>query len=150
MNTLIAIVCFVLSLAGVDVGSHTVVDRIRIDGADTLYSKVVARPDVTRFECVHSASGQCYYSVYPRQCTSRSAAVSAATRTQGCRSQPLERFVLATGDSRQIAALPGFRLCVSAEQDIAAAGCEVPELLAYRGGVQRVAGPKTRPMAQRG
>ena len=134
MNTLIAIVCFVFSLFGVDLGSRTIVDRIHVDGADTLYSKVVAQPGVTRFECLHSASGQCYYTVYPRACapTSVSATGSARMRTNGCLSRPVERFALATGDSRRIPALPGSRLCVSAEARITGSECDAPEMIAAR------------------
>ena len=134
MNTLIAIVCFVFSLFGVDLGSRTIVDRIHVDGADTLYSKVVAQPGITRFECVHSASGQCYYTVYPRACSSTPVPASASTglRARDCLSNPVERFALATGDSRRIPALPGSRLCVSAEARITESDCDAPEMIAAR------------------
>ena len=132
MNTFIAIVCFVLSLFGVDIGSHTFVDRIRADGADTLYSKVVAQPDATRFECVRSASGQCYYTVFPRECTPASASGPAGTRTEDCLSKPVLRFALANGGSRRIPALHGLRLCVSAAAGSVGPDCNLPELMASR------------------
>ena len=58
MDTLLAIVFFALSLFGIDIGSQTRIDHIRSNGTDILYSKVVAKPAVTRFECVRSGSGR--------------------------------------------------------------------------------------------
>ena len=134
MKTFLAIIMYSLSLFGIDIGSHTFVDRIRVDGADTLYSKVVTQPTGTRFECLRSESGQCYYTVYPRDCTPTSTPTSASAdpRAQHCLSKPVEHFALAKGDSRQIPALHGFRLCVSAEAGSVGPDCDMPELMAAR------------------
>ena len=124
MQVLIAAVYAVLALFGSDLGSQTFIDRIRVDGADVLVSKVVTQPVVTRFECVRSASGRCYYTVFRRDCASTPAA--AGTRRDGCRSTPVTRFALDKGDLRRIPALPAFRLCVSDEASIATADCRPP------------------------
>ncbi|MDB6164301.1 MAG: hypothetical protein JWL98_1733 [Xanthomonadaceae bacterium] len=118
MNALSTLLYFVLSLFGVDLGSHVYIDRIRADGTDTLYSKVVAQPTVTRFECLRSASGQCYYTVFASDC-----AASGSTSAAECVRKPVEHFALARGGIRQIAALPTFRLCVSSEAGIARPDC---------------------------
>src|SRR5687768_12565516 len=132
MDTLLAIVFHALSLFGIDLGSHTRVDRVRTNGSDILYSKVVARPTVTRFECVRSASGQCYYTVYPRDCMpkARAQAASASARKRHCQSRPIEQFALAKGGSRQIATLHGVGLCVSAEAGSTSSDCAAPEAIA--------------------
>ena len=126
---LMALFYFVLSLFGVDVGGSTFVHRSSANGADILYSKATAQAGVARFECVRSASGQCHYTVYPGDCTRG----PAATRnSDGCRSEPVDRFVLADGDSRQIAGLHDFRLCVSAEGGEPAPDCAAGTRIAAR------------------
>jgi hypothetical protein len=132
MDTLLAIVFFALSLFGIDIGSQTRIDHIRSNGTDILYSKVVAKPAVTRFECVRSASGRCYYTVYPRDCMPKAGATpaSASARSRHCQSRPIERFALAKGDSRQVSLLRGIDLCVSAEAGNARADCVAPDTAA--------------------
>ena len=122
MNILIAAVYTVLALFGSDLGSQTFVDRIHVDGNEVLVSKVVTQPVVTRFECVRSASGRCYYTLVPRDCASTS--TSSGTRADGCLSTPVRHFALADGDRRRMSALPGFRLCVSADASVAGPDCE--------------------------
>lgn len=127
MNRLIAIFYFVLSLYGCDVGGSTFVDR-----SDTLYSRVVAQAGVARFECLRSSSGQCHYTVFPRGCTSASGAASApgTARIDGCRPEPLDRFAIAAGDSRQIPGLHRFRPCVSAADAMPGPDCDLPDPVA--------------------
>ncbi|MBW3550286.1 MAG: hypothetical protein KY442_05500 [Proteobacteria bacterium] len=130
MNKLTALCSFVLSLYGCDVGGSTYVTRTHVDGTDTLHSRTVVRAGVARFECLRSASGQCHYTVLPDACAPAPAAAGA--RSDHCTDQPLERFVLADGDSRQITGLPDFRLCVSADADTPRPDCQVAEALAAR------------------
>lgn len=129
MNRLIAILTFVLSLYGCDVGGSTFVDR-----SDTLYSKVVAQAGVARFECLRSSSGRCYYTVFPRECAPASGWVfaSVATRIDSCRHEPIDRFAIAAGDSRKVAGLHRFRPCVSAEYGAPGPDCEALEPMAAR------------------
>jgi len=129
VNRLIAVFYFVLSLYGFDVGS-TIVHRINVDGSQALHSKVVAQPGVARFECLRSASGRCYYTLYPRECASIDAAAGRASVR--CPSGPVRHFAIANGDSREIAALPRFRLCVSTEDGTPGPDCEAPEPIAAR------------------
>lgn len=118
---LMALFYFVLSLFGVDVGGSTFVTRTVVDGADVLHSRATTEAGSARFECVRSASGQCHYTVYPRACTSGR-----------CRSEPIERFALANGDSRQVPGLHDFHLCVSADGGLPGPDCEPAESLATR------------------
>ena len=127
MDTLLAIVFYALSLFGIDIGSHTRVDRIQSNGADVLYSKVVTQPTVTRFECLRSASGQCYYTVYARDCN---APARPAKGRLDCAS--VDRFALARGDARQMTARPGLRMCVSAQAHDPAPDCDASVALALQ------------------
>ena len=128
MDTLLAVVFYALSLFGIDIASHTRVDRIQSNGTDVLYSKVVAQPTVTRFECLRSTSGQCYYTVYEPDCA---AAATAATKAkQACAA--VDRFALARGDARQMTARPGLRMCVSADAHGAASDCNASVALALQ------------------
>lgn len=118
-----ALLYFVLSLFGCDVGRSTFIDRVGIDGVYSLYSKATVEAGVARFECLRSASGHCYYTLFPRECD---------TKNGACPSQPIERFAVANGDTRQIAGLKDFRLCVSDEDATAGSGCEMPAPKAAR------------------
>jgi hypothetical protein len=131
MNAFASLVYFVLSLLGVDLGSHVYVDRIRGEGADTLYSRVVEQPTATRFECVRSASGQCHYTVFAEQCTPKPAATSGSP-DRHCQTMPVERFALADGGTREIPALPGFRLCVSTQARSTGSDCDAAPAVAAR------------------
>ncbi|MDR0184399.1 hypothetical protein [Lysobacter arvi] len=112
-----ALLYFVLSLFGCDVGRSTFVDRIVHDGASTLESRAVVEAGVARFECIRSASGQCHYTLFARDCS------AANAKSGSCVSTPIRRFVVADGDTRQIAGLRDFRLCVSDEDGAVAPGC---------------------------
>lgn len=127
---LLALIYFVLSLFGCDVGRSTFVDRIGTEGVDFLYSRATVEAGVARFECLRSASGRCYYTLFPRDCASASG--RKPQRPARCPSEPLERFVVANGDSRQIPGLLDFSLCVSAESATPEPDCRMPKPMALR------------------
>ena len=133
MNALATILYVVLSLFGIDIGSQVTVDRIHADGTDTLSSKVVTQPVATRFECLRSTSGQCYYTLYRRDCTATATAASGAggQRNADCRS-PVERFAVASGGSRQIPALSGVRVCVGVDPGSVGPDCDRSAAMAAR------------------
>lgn len=126
MNKLIAIVSFALSLYGCDVGGSTYVHRSSADGNDVLYSKVVAKPGFTRFECLASASGQCHYTLYAGDCPPPSTQGSSNTPppAHGCQPKRAKHFALASGDSRRMPTLSRFRMCVSTDSKAAIPGCD--------------------------
>src|SRR5262249_47311956 len=96
----------------------TYVNRVNVDGIDALYSKVTVEAGVTRFECLRSVTGECYYTVFPPSC--------ANAKDNRCDPLPVEKFALAKGDSRQLTGLPNFRLCVSGSSEAVAADCRRP------------------------
>ena len=122
MNKLIALCYFVLSLFGCDGGGNTIVHRTSVDGSDALYSRARVQAGVARFECLRSASGQCHYAVFPRVCVP--APPAGDEHDANCLQGRAERFALATGESRQVTGLHGFRLCVSVERGTADPDCE--------------------------
>lgn len=121
----LALIYFVLSLFGCDIGNSSYVTRTTVDGTDTLYSQTTTRAGVARFECLRSASGACHYTVFPRDCAPTSGPAEA--RSGSCASEPIERFAVARGESRQITGLTGFDLCVSAKDAPAGKACDGPE-----------------------
>lgn len=114
---LMALLAFALSLFGVDIGGSRFVTRTVVDGAEVLYSRATSEAGSARFECVRSASGQCHYTVYPRACGA-----------DDC--EPLKRFTLADGDSRQVPGLHRFQLCVSTDGGTPGPDCEPAEPIA--------------------
>lgn len=129
MNKLIALFYFVLSLYGCDVGGSTFVHRT-FGGTDTVYSSVSAQPGALRFVCLSSASGQCHYSLFPRDCESMPDVTGE--RLARCQSRPVKRFAIAEGGSRQIADAERFRPCVSTADGTVGPDCEVPKPIALR------------------
>lgn len=119
MKTFCAILVYALSLFGIDVGGHVRIDRVRDNGTDVLYSKVVSQPTQTRFECLRSASGRCYYTVFVQECGS----VGTAGKPAACQSKP-ERFALADGAIRSAGALSDPRLCVSTQARTTGRDCQ--------------------------
>lgn len=125
-----ALLYFMLSLFGVDVGRSTFVDRVVVDGAYALSSKATVEAGVARFECLRSTSGHCYYTLFPRECPAPSTA--GGKLDPACLATPIERFVVANGDSRQLTGLNDFRLCVSDNDGAPGTGCQPPVPMASK------------------
>lgn len=121
---LMALIYFVLSLFGMDIGSSNFVHRTIEDGIDVLYSKARAQAGVAHFACLRSASGKCHYTVLPRDC--------AANPAGACLADPIKRFVLAQGEERLIPGLQGFGLCVSPDAANSEPDCGPPRKIATR------------------
>jgi len=100
MSKLIALLQFLLALAGIGVDGTTWTSHLQDNGA-ILYSKASAQDGVARFDCIDSSSGQCYYTLYASGCTG-----------SPCTDAPLRRFSVARDQSRQFAGLAGFHPCV--------------------------------------
>ena len=102
MSKLIALLQFLLALAGVDVGGSDYSNRINNGSHDVLHGRTHVQSGVARFDCIASDSGWCHYTLYPDACFGT-----------GCTSAPMQRFSIALGQSRQIAGLTGFHPCVA-------------------------------------
>jgi hypothetical protein len=102
MTKLIALLQFLLALAGFSSAGTTWTSQVH-DNGQVLSSRAHAQDGVASFECIDSSSGRCHYTLYPPRCAG-----------PGCDAPPLRSFDVARGESRQIAGLSGFRLCVDA------------------------------------
>jgi hypothetical protein len=102
----------ILSTCGTDGTSYS--NRIADNGHDTLYSKAHAKDGIARFECKASDSGSCHYTLYPDACAGKA----------DCKLAPLRQFTVARGQSRQIADLRDFRVCVAIDDKALGADCE--------------------------
>lgn len=100
MSKLIALLHFLLALAGFGVGGTTWTSNLH-DNGTSLHSRANAQDGVARFDCIDSSSGQCYYTLYAAGCNAKA-----------CTDAPLRRFRVARDDSRQFAGLIGFHPCV--------------------------------------
>jgi hypothetical protein len=111
MRNLIATLYFLLSLLGCDSGGTTFATRTTVDGEDVVYGKAQVRSGIVHFECVRSASGECHYTVFPRECTADPA---PASPPPACAALPAEHFTLKAGTSREVVGMSAaFDLCVS-------------------------------------
>jgi hypothetical protein len=111
MRNLIATLYFLLSLLGCDGGGTTFATRSSVDGEDMVYGKARVQGGIVHFECVRSASGECHYTLFPRECTLDPA---PASPPRACSPLPAERFALKAGTSREVVGMTAaFDLCVS-------------------------------------
>ena len=109
-----ALLQFLLALGGCAMGGTTYRNRIGSNGHDMLYSKAQAKDGVARFECKASDSGVCHYTLFPDACAGKS----------DCALAPLRQFTVKRGQSRQIAGLRDFRVCVGTSAQALGADCE--------------------------
>ena len=130
MDMLTALLQLLLALFGVDVGGSTFSHRGNVDGVDTLHSIATVESGIARFECLASASGRCYYTVFPAACAG--APSLPGTRIGHCDTQPPTHFDLPAGTRRDIAGLSVETLCVRADEAAVAVDCERPEAVAAR------------------
>ena len=103
---------FILSACGIDGTSYS--NRIGSNGHDTLYSKAHAKDGIARFECKASDSGSCHYTLYPDACAGKA----------DCKLAPLQQFTVRRGQTREIAGLRDFRVCVGTDATAMGADCE--------------------------
>lgn len=118
MDKFTTLLQLVLALFGVDIGNRTLVHHIDT-GAVQLHSRTRVGAGTARFECLQSASGECHYVVYRRDCDMAPAAVP-----RRCGGGSREWFTIASGDTRQVEGLSGFRLCVGPDRDPAHGDCQ--------------------------
>ena len=116
MTKFVALLQFLLALGGCSLGGTTYSNRIAEGGHDVLASRARVQDGVARFDCRASDSGWCHYTLYADAC-------DAGT---GCTQAPLRRFSVARGDSRQIAGLDGFRVCVGLDAGTLGPDCKPP------------------------
>ncbi|MGJ7902308.1 hypothetical protein [Lysobacter sp. 1R34A] len=126
MRNLTALLYYLFALLGCDMGATTIVHRASADGVDIIDSEVRITDRIARFECLASRSGQCHYVLFHDDCV----AVAGMGRPPGtnaepCASRAFERFAMAAGTDKEVIGLePGFKLCVSAEDQAMTADCK--------------------------
>lgn len=94
-------------LAACDPAGQTLVVRTKANGQWQVDARARIGGGIAVFECLHSASNRCYYTLFGKGCAS-----GGEDSTQ-CSARLLEHFSLAVDSSRAIEGLDDFRLCVS-------------------------------------
>ena len=94
-------------LAACDHAGQTLVVRTKANGQWQVDARARIGGGIAVFECLHSASNRCYYTLFGRGCAS-----GGEDSTQ-CSARLLEHFSLAVDSSRALEGLSDFRLCVS-------------------------------------
>ena len=94
-------------LAACDPAGQTLVVRTKVNGQWQVDARARIGGGIAVFECLHSASNRCYYTLFGKGCAS-----GGEDSTQ-CSARLLEHFSLAVDSSRAIEGLDDFRLCVS-------------------------------------
>lgn len=109
-----ALLQFLLALGGCAMGGTTYTHRISRDGHDVLTSEARLQDGVARFDCEASDSGRCHYTLYPEACAGKT----------DCQLAPLQRFSVARGQTREIAGVRDFRVCVGIDATAMGADCQ--------------------------
>ena len=120
MTKFIALLQFLLALAGFSSAGTTWTSQVH-DNGQVLSSRAHAQDGVARFDCIDSSSGHCHYTLYPQRCAGAN-----------CDAPPLRSFDVARGETRQIAGLSGFRLCVDADGTALGPDCKPRAAVAKR------------------
>lgn len=122
MELLATLFQLVLALFGLDLGGATFSHRSTVDGVDTLYSIARVESGIARFECLASASGRCYYTVFPASCAGVPSL--AGTRIGRCDAMPPRRFALPAGGRREIPGMAVEVLCVRGDGSRVTPDCQ--------------------------
>jgi hypothetical protein len=103
--------CLLALLAACDHAGQTFVIRAKVDGTWQIDARARVGAGIAVFECLHSASNRCHYTLFAKAC-----AAADASTTQ-CSARVLEHFSLAVGSRRSWHGLSDFRMCVSHRPD---------------------------------
>ena len=125
MTKLSALLQFLFALCGCSLGGTNFSDRVSVDGTDLLYSRAHVQDGVARFACVASSSGRCHYTLFADNAMDTcNAGIDQTGTSRTCPPAPLQRFAVDAGDSRQMTALPAFKLCVSVDDEAQGMDCK--------------------------
>ncbi|MGO1003723.1 hypothetical protein [Lysobacter sp. CA196] len=128
MRNFTALLYYLFALLGCDMGATTIVHRASANGVDIIDSEVRVTDRIAKFECLASQSGQCHYTLFHHDCAavaSTGAAKQPAADAKPCTGQAFERFAMIAGTDKEVIGLePGFKLCVSAEDQAMTADCK--------------------------
>lgn len=103
----LALSCLLATLAACGDAGQTLVVRASIDGQWQIDARARIAGGLAVFECLHSASKRCYFTLFGKACASGG---NSSTR---CSVEVLEHFSLAVDARRAIKGLSDFRMCVS-------------------------------------
>lgn len=123
MQLLISFLSFLLTLVGWQPQPGvTTLSVSSVDGVQVNSTKAVVDGGNARFECLRSATGRCHYVVFAGSCGQ--AGVESKRGAAGCTATHVRKFVLKSGESRQLRGLPGtVRFCMDPQAIPAGPGC---------------------------
>jgi len=126
MRNFMALLYYLFALLGCDIGGTTIVHRADAGGVDIIDSEVRVTDRIAKFECLASRSGQCHYALFHDDCASAAKTAAASNaNADTCANRPFERFAMVAGTDKEVIGLePGFKLCVSAEDQAVNADCK--------------------------
>ncbi len=95
------------ALAACAPADQVLVVRARANGAWQVDARARIAGGIATFECLHSASRNCYFTLFDNGC------VAGRDSTTRCSAKVLEQFSLAVDTRRELQGLSEFRMCVS-------------------------------------
>ena len=119
MERMLALAAFVLSLLGCGPQRSVFESRAVDGGRELLHARASIESGVARFECFASATGLCYWTVFPAGCGGGSGDPAPTP----CTVHGSRRFALAVDGSRRIAGLATARVCIADRAGAAAPAC---------------------------
>ena len=114
---LLLLVPLLACLAACNLDGRTVVVRSKVDHMWRIDARVRVADGLAVFECFHSASGRCHYTLFG-YCTPMAGST-------GCSGKVLEHFSIAVDSREVLHGLSDFKLCVSDRAGQAQPDCSV-------------------------
>lgn len=96
-----------VALAACTPADQVLVVRAKANGAWQVDARARIAGGIATFECLHSASRNCYFTLFDAGCA------SGSDSTTQCSAKVLEHFSLAVDTRRALQGLSDFRMCVS-------------------------------------
>ena len=103
----LALSCLLALLAACDPAGQTFAIRAKADGVWQIDARARVGGGIAEFECLHSASNRCYYTLFAKGCA------AAEGSTTQCSAKVLAHFSVAVDSRRSLQGLSDFRMCVS-------------------------------------
>ena len=106
-SALSCLISTLVALAACTPADQVLVVRSKADGAWQIDARARISGGLAVFECLHSASRNCYFTLFGKGCA------SGGGSTTRCSAKVLEHFSLTVDTRRALQGLSDFRMCVS-------------------------------------
>lgn len=114
------VLAILATLSACGPGGQLITVRTARDGALEIDARAKVGGGLAVFECLHSASNRCYFTLFPRGC-------APGDGSTGCSASMLGHFSVAVDGRHAVRGLSAFRMCVSTRPGQLRPDCSLDE-----------------------